>query len=221
MSLKTAVIALAVAGVATLGGATSASAVPIMLQFNVAALGNFTANTGDVTTATTITNGAPTVVGAIQQNNIGLVAGQTVTLAPNPMGVTVGSAFTKSFTAGGQHVRRDTHGYVGYSDGERAWHPGGWHHHLHRGRRVCCFRSHGGLLVGGLHPERGSGHADQRVVQQLHHSASASGSGTDLDGAARHGHARRGYRASAPPVTPLPSGESKARSPQVIALFSL
>ncbi|AMY10060.1 PEP-CTERM motif [Luteitalea pratensis] len=101
MSLKTAVIALAVAGVATLGGATSASAVPIMLQFNVAALGNFTANTGDVTTATTITNGAPTVVGAIQQNNIGLVAGQTVTLAPNPMGVTVGSAFTKSFTAGG------------------------------------------------------------------------------------------------------------------------
>lgn len=106
MSLKTAVIALAVAGVATLGGATSASAVPIMLQFNVAALGNFTANTGDVTTATTITNGAPTVVGAIQQNNIGLVAGQTVTLAPNPMGVTVGSAFTKSFTAGATRSSR-------------------------------------------------------------------------------------------------------------------
>ena len=98
MSLKTAVIVLAVAGVATLGGATSASAVPIQLTFNVAAIGTFTADTGDVTTATTITNGAPTLAGAILLNNIGLVAGQAIDLAPNPMGVTVGSVFTKSFT---------------------------------------------------------------------------------------------------------------------------
>jgi len=98
MSLKTAVTALAMAGAATLGGATSASAAAIMVQFNIAALGSFTANTGDVTTATTITNGAPDVVGAIQQNNVGLVTGQTVLLAPDPLGVTVGSQFTKSFT---------------------------------------------------------------------------------------------------------------------------
>ena len=75
-----------------------ASAVPIQVQFNVAALGSFTANNGDVTTATTITNGSPTIVGAIQLNNIGLVTGGPVTLSPNPMGVTVGSVFTKQFT---------------------------------------------------------------------------------------------------------------------------
>ena len=98
MSFKTAVTALAVAGVATVGGATSASAAPIVVQFNVAALGPFTANTGDVTTATTITNGAPDVVGAIQMQNVGLATGDTITLAPAVMGVTVGSQFTKSFT---------------------------------------------------------------------------------------------------------------------------
>ena len=75
-----------------------ASAVPIQVQFNVAALGSFTANNGDVTTATTITNGSPTIVGAIQLNNIGLVTGGPVTLSPNPMGVTIGAVFTKQFT---------------------------------------------------------------------------------------------------------------------------
>jgi hypothetical protein len=87
--------ALAVAATVFAG---SASAVPVTIQFNVAALGAFTANTGDVTTALTITNGAPNLVGFIQQDNLGLVAGQAVTLAPNPMGVTLGSVFTKTFT---------------------------------------------------------------------------------------------------------------------------
>ena len=88
-------VAAAVASVAFAG---SASAIPISVGFNIAALGTFTANTGDVTTAATITNGSPTQVGAIIFNNIGLATGMAVTLNPNPMGVTVGSVFTKSFT---------------------------------------------------------------------------------------------------------------------------
>ena len=86
------------AAVASAAFAGSASAIPINVGFNVAALGAFTANTGDVTTATSITSGAPNVVGAILTNNIGLVTGQSITLNPNPLGVTVGSVFTKSFT---------------------------------------------------------------------------------------------------------------------------
>ena len=89
--------ALAIAAAATTF-AGSASAIPINVGFNVAALGTFTANTGDVTTATTITNGAPDVVGAIITNNIGLVSGTSVFLLPVAMGVTVGSVFTKEFT---------------------------------------------------------------------------------------------------------------------------
>lgn len=77
---------------------TPASAIPIEAIFNVAALGSFTADTGDVTTANTITSGAPNLVGAIVSNNVGLVAGQSITLSPDPMGVTIGSIFTKEFT---------------------------------------------------------------------------------------------------------------------------
>ena len=89
--------ALAIAAAATTF-AGSASAIAIDVGFNVAALGAFVANTGDVTTATTITNGAPDLVGAILNNNIGLVAGTPVFLLPVALGVTVGSVFTKSFT---------------------------------------------------------------------------------------------------------------------------
>ena len=89
--------ALAVAAAAT-AFAGSASAIPIDVTFNVAALGSFTANTGDVTTAATITNGTPNLAGFILTNNVGLVAGQAITLSPNPMGVTLGSVFTKEFT---------------------------------------------------------------------------------------------------------------------------
>ena len=78
--------------------ATPASAIPIDVIFNVAALGGFTADTGDVTTATTITNGAPDLVAAIVSNNIALIPGSLVTLAPDPMGVILGSVFTKEFT---------------------------------------------------------------------------------------------------------------------------
>lgn len=89
--------ALAIAAAATTF-AGSASAIAIDVGFNVAALGSFTANTGDVTTAATITNGAPDLVGAILNNNIGLVSGTPVFLLPVALGVTVGSVFTKQFT---------------------------------------------------------------------------------------------------------------------------
>ena len=88
--------ALAVAAAATVFTG-SASAIPVDLIFNVAALGSFSADTGDVTTANTITNGAPNVAGAIVNNNVNLVGGQTITLS-TPMGVNLGSVFTKSFT---------------------------------------------------------------------------------------------------------------------------
>jgi len=74
-----------------------ASAIPIEVTFNVAALGTFTANTGDVTTASTISSGAPDLVAAIIANNIGLVSGTTVLLLPDPLPVSVGGVFTKQF----------------------------------------------------------------------------------------------------------------------------
>ena len=89
--------ALAVAAAATTFAGT-ASAIPIIVGFNVAALGAFTADTGDVTTANTITNGAPNVVGAIIANNIGLTSGTPVFLLPTALGVNVGNVFTKQFT---------------------------------------------------------------------------------------------------------------------------
>lgn len=91
--------ALAVA-TAAISFAGSASAIPIIATFNVASLGSFTANTGDVTNAATIDPGNPLLVGAILANNIGLVAGQSVGLLPFAMGVNIGDIFTKTFTTG-------------------------------------------------------------------------------------------------------------------------
>ncbi len=88
--------ALAVAAAATVF-AGSASAIPIDISFNVAALGAFVADTGDITTASTITSGTPNVAGSILNNNINLIGGTSIVLSPI-MGVTVGSVFTKSFT---------------------------------------------------------------------------------------------------------------------------
>ena len=89
--------ALAVAAAATTF-ATLASAVPIISAFNVFATGSFVADTGDVTTANTITSGAPNGVGFIQFDNIGLVGFTGVLLSPNPLGMNVGDVFTKQFT---------------------------------------------------------------------------------------------------------------------------
>lgn len=91
------------AAAATFAG--SASAVPINAIFNINSSGTFTANTGDVTTATLIDNTGPNEVAAIVANNIGLISGTTAVtfsaVAPGSgtmLGVTVGSTFTKSFT---------------------------------------------------------------------------------------------------------------------------
>lgn len=83
---------------AAMTAAGSAMAVPISVTFNVAALGGFTADTGDVTTATTISAGFPNLTGFVTTSNIGLNPGTQVTLAPDPLGVTLGSVFTKTFT---------------------------------------------------------------------------------------------------------------------------
>ena len=83
---------------ATAALATPASAIPIQAVFNVAALGSFTADTGDITTANTITNGAPNLIGAILLNNINLDSGDPVTLFPIAMGVQIGDKFEKEFT---------------------------------------------------------------------------------------------------------------------------
>jgi hypothetical protein len=87
----------AVAVAATLF-AGSASAVPIVAQFNVLGTGFFIADTGNLSTATTISNGAPNLIGAVQLSNIGVLAGSTAILSPALLGVTIGSVFTKEFS---------------------------------------------------------------------------------------------------------------------------
>lgn len=91
-------ITAAAAAAVTMSFAGSASAIPIDAIFNVAALGAFVADTGDVTNATTISSGAPNVVAAILSSNIGLVSGSAVMLTPPALGVMVGNVFTKQFT---------------------------------------------------------------------------------------------------------------------------
>ncbi|MBL8484282.1 MAG: PEP-CTERM sorting domain-containing protein [Rhodocyclaceae bacterium] len=86
--------------VAAAGFAGSASAVPIVAEFNVVTFGTMTADTGDVTTATTINDTGAWFVAAVVGSNIGLASGQSVTFAVQPMGVTVGTTFTKEFTTG-------------------------------------------------------------------------------------------------------------------------
>jgi hypothetical protein len=96
--LKSPIAIAALCGaVATLSLMGSANAIPISVGFNFVPTGTLTSNTGDVTTATTITSGAPDVVTTILQNNIQLASGTTIALT-NPTPVTLGSTFTKSFT---------------------------------------------------------------------------------------------------------------------------
>ena len=83
--------------VAAFGVVSPASAIPIQVAFNFVPTGTLTANTGDVTNATTITPGAPDTVTQILLNNIGLTTNTVVTLT-SPTPVTFGSNFTKTFT---------------------------------------------------------------------------------------------------------------------------
>ena len=82
---------------AAMAVAGPALAVPIQTAFNFVPFGTLTADTGDVTTATTITSGAPDIVTTILFDNTGLVSGQEVTLT-SPTPTTLGATFTKTFT---------------------------------------------------------------------------------------------------------------------------
>jgi hypothetical protein len=102
-SKKFLVLSAAVAVALSVVG-TAAKAIPIEVSFNFVPNGTLTANTGDVTTATTITNGAPdTVTTILPGNNIGLVSGQAINLFSNLIPdslipVTGGAQFFKSFS---------------------------------------------------------------------------------------------------------------------------
>jgi hypothetical protein len=86
----------AVAVAATLF-AGAASAVAINVQFNLVPTGAVTCDTAAVTAASTCTPGDPIIAGFVQESNIGIISNPII-VGPNPLGVTVGSVFTKEFT---------------------------------------------------------------------------------------------------------------------------
>ena len=94
MNFKLTLTSVALAA-ATFSGAVSAA--PIATAFNFVPFGSFTANTGDVTTMTSVSGGAPYLVSVILFDNTGLVSGQTLSLS-DPMPLTIGASFTKTFT---------------------------------------------------------------------------------------------------------------------------
>ena len=94
MNFKLALTSVALAA-ATFSGA--ASAVAIQTAFNFVPFGTFVANTGDVTTMTSISGGAPYLVSTILFDNTGLVPFGIVGLS-NPMPLSIGASFTKTFT---------------------------------------------------------------------------------------------------------------------------
>jgi hypothetical protein len=95
-SFRTALVGAAF--VATMAMAGPALAVPIETAFNFVPTTVLTANTGSVTTATTITSGAPDIVTSILTDNTGVVGLNTIVSLTSPTPVTLGSQFTKTFT---------------------------------------------------------------------------------------------------------------------------
>ena len=89
--------ALLVAAASAALGASPALAVPIDSVFNFVPTTILTADTGNVTTANTITSGAPLLVTSIVSDNTGLVSGQMLSLT-SPTPLTLGATFTKQFT---------------------------------------------------------------------------------------------------------------------------
>jgi hypothetical protein len=67
----------------------------IYVNFNFGTTGTLTANTGDITTATTIGSNAPFTVTSVSGSNIGVPFG--IVNLTNPTPVTLGSTFLKSF----------------------------------------------------------------------------------------------------------------------------
>ena len=96
-SFRLTVLAIAAAAVTFAG---SASAAPISTAFNFVPFGTLTANTGDVTTATSFTlsgAGNSENVNGILFDNTGLVLNQNI-FVTNPLSVVVGTVFTKTYT---------------------------------------------------------------------------------------------------------------------------
>jgi hypothetical protein len=83
---------------AALIAASPALADTIQTQFNFAATTALISDTGNITTATTITPGAPDVVTSILTDNTGLVSLTTIVSLTNPTPVTLGASFNKTFT---------------------------------------------------------------------------------------------------------------------------
>jgi hypothetical protein len=82
-------------------GASPAMAIPMTFAFNFVPTTTLTADTGDVTSANTITSGAPllvTAIAALPVNNIGLTTSSTVTLT-DPTPLNVGNTFTKTIVS--------------------------------------------------------------------------------------------------------------------------
>jgi hypothetical protein len=88
---------MAAVACAALIAASPALADTISTQFNFVATTPLTANTGNVTTATTITSGAPDLVTSIITDNTGLVALSSIVSLTSPTPTTLGATFTKMF----------------------------------------------------------------------------------------------------------------------------
>jgi hypothetical protein len=100
-SLRTALLSTVIAVAAV--SASPAWAIPIQVAFNFVPNGTLTSAPGnDITTATSVTSGAPDVTTTVILNNVGLVPGSpgpgTVINLTSPTPTTLGATFTKSFT---------------------------------------------------------------------------------------------------------------------------
>ena len=82
-------IVLSQNGTSDIALASLPSANTLTSQFAIVPGGTLTANTGDITTAATVTSGSPVSVGTITTDNTGLVAAQVVIMT-SPTPVTVG-----------------------------------------------------------------------------------------------------------------------------------
>ena len=90
-----------VAAAALVATAGSAMAVPISVGFNFVPFGTITGNNGDITTSTTASNSGSYAINGIDNtnttNNANVTGLQAITLT-NPVPLTLGATFTKTFT---------------------------------------------------------------------------------------------------------------------------
>jgi hypothetical protein len=100
---------MAAVACAALIAASPALADTIEAVFKFVPTGTLTADTGDVTTANTITSGVPELITSIITNNIDLSASTTIISLTSPTPVTMGATFMKVFdTAFGEFTENLT-----------------------------------------------------------------------------------------------------------------